>query len=1084
MHSSDYQQPRRTPKHRRNRPELDINTFDANNYSHSPEGENYPEVSTPLSPPPPTHPTHQYHESPNSGHAHAPVIPYKASERSLRSPASPYRNQYPPASRGRQSGAKTESPYNKVSAQNYRAEPERDATDARGRFRVERNRASDLGWADPTFETFLDTLSPVDMSNKENDPAADDYFDDFDSRPRRGSQTPPPVSTSRQPRDSHDLSLSPRNVTRDSLLGNMLLSLDQFSMGQMSCAQSGGVDRAMSGFANPSTYTYEGLAEERPREASSAVTSPTARTRSKMHAGGGGGGGVGRGGHGYSYSSDYEAGDDSSHLSRGRRSNSSSTGFQSNLGRINSLRDMTNQRTGQRALHSRGGRGSKSSSTNSIDVAGYAQVLGSQRWAHGIGVPKRSSSLELSRRPSVGTRAPEPRQPQQPNQHLLQGPPLRQPWQLDLPTSFFNYSTTHFSYDDDGYLDDAAPTPTVPVGPRRLSNMPSMPSFARPEPMGEPLSPVRSVNLNLERRRSNKSSRSAHTAATRHSLHSRHSNAHDRDTAASPPPPLPGTVVPVADLLDSAPAPHVGYGKAKEPVHAYSQPVAATAAVSQPPKEKQPGFFRRMFGGGSNKTSIASPDQSTINSISPTNASVNSPAAFAAASTMSSSSMHTTSQQSPQSGPSSQAKPSSNPPSRQTSSAHGIQKKPSGFFRRRKKSVSAVSIEPPPLPTSLPPPILPPAELPPAPPKRVDLLTPRPAPSPVTSLRKAMDPYLKASEPMLPSGRVSPSSHVDDLALSVYHSAVEELNTPVDRTPRSFSPDYEPDPRATIREVPSDGRPRTGKTREHEARNPGTPSRDLPRPLYGYERTGSFLHDNSDSEDSPPRFQKQGSQPIAESRSKSPNAAARASLAPLQTDLGPSSPSSNTTLRDKKLDRLTQDSMSTDVSDRPSSLTLPIEGVRTTAVDLKTRASVASIPSLRIEGSEPPSKISPPNPENPLDEPEFVLGDPTEDDKAKAKKIFDGNEDFIPKEKAASWMGEEGPIRQRTLRAYIELYDFTNKSIITSLREVCNRLVFRAETQQVDRILVAYSKRWCDCNPNHGFKSMGKSRLGCLDGHG
>lgn len=54
----------------------------------------------------------------------------------------------------------------------------------------------------------------------------------------------------------------------------------------------------------------------------------------------------------------------------------------------------------------------------------------------------------------------------------------------------------------------------------------------------------------------------------------------------------------------------------------------------------------------------------------------------------------------------------------------------------------------------------------------------------------------------------------------------------------------------------------------------------------------------------------------------------------------------------------------------------------------------------------------------------------------------------------------------------MDLYDFKDKSIVASLRLVCNRLVLRAETQQVDRILVAFAKRWCDCNPNHGFKHM------------
>lgn len=1092
MHSAAYQhqqQPRRIQNHRRHRPELNINTFDANDYCPSPEGEDYPEVPTPLSPPPPNGTSSPYRKN-QSVHDEPlpPKIPYKSSERSLRSPKSSGARQHPPASRSIQVAAKTGSPYNKVSAQSYTADQERDAAGAHGRLIPDRNRTADRDWADPAIETFLDTLSPpIDMSNKENDVPTDNYFEDFDSRPRRGSSTPPPAQHNRHPRDSHDLSLSPRNVTRDSLLGNMLLSLDQLSMGQMNCAQSGGEGRAMSGFADPSPYSYAAIGEERPREAARVMTSPISKARTTIHNGTG---------HGYSYSSDYEAPDDSSHLSRGRRSNSSSTGFQSNLGRINSLRDMTNQRPAVRPLHSRGGRGSKSSSTNSIDVAGYAQVMGSQRWAHGIGVPKRSSSLDISRRPSIGTRPPEPplqvqvqaqSQPPPPQQqqqqyqtqhHLLQFPQQRQPWHIDLPNSFFNYSTTHFVNSDSGYLDDAAPNPTVPVGPRRLSTMPSMPSFARSEPMGEPLSPVRSVNLNLERKRSNKSARSGHTTATRNSHHSmsRHSNARERDVAASPPPPLPGSVVvPGPDLLDSAPAPNVGYGKTKEPVHGNSQVSAATAAVSHPQKEKQPGFFRRMFGGGS-KNNVSSPDQSTINSTSPTNASLGSPATFAAPSSMMSGTTpggsSTTSPLPPGGSPSQGGKSSSNPPSRQTNSSHGLQKKPSGFFRRRKKSVSVIAADVPPIPTSLPPPILPPAELPP-PPKRLDLLTPRPAPSPVTSLRKAMDPYLKASDSTSPSGRTSPSSYRDDLTLSVYHSAVEELSQPGDRVPRSFSPDYEPDPRATIREVSSDAKLRAGKSKDAELPGLGTPTREVARPPYSYERTGSFLHDNSDSEDSPPRVRKQSSQAFLDDDSKPAHAAGHSTLAPLQTDLPLTLSTSNTTIRDKKLDRLTQDSMDSDRTDRPSSLTLPIEGVRTEPL-LKTRVSSASIPSLRIEPSEPSSKVGTPKPENPLDEPEFVVGDPTEDDKAKAKKIFDGNEDFIPKEKAASWMGEEGPIRQRTLRAYIELYNFTNKSIIASLREVCNRLVFRAETQQVDRILVAFSKRWCDCNPNHGFKSMGK----------
>jgi hypothetical protein len=93
-----------------------------------------------------------------------------------------------------------------------------------------------------------------------------------------------------------------------------------------------------------------------------------------------------------------------------------------------------------------------------------------------------------------------------------------------------------------------------------------------------------------------------------------------------------------------------------------------------------------------------------------------------------------------------------------------------------------------------------------------------------------------------------------------------------------------------------------------------------------------------------------------------------------------------------------------------------------------------------------------------------------EGDRLSAQKIYDGNEEFVPKEKAAAWMGEESPARSRALIAYMELYDFTSLNILAALRALCGRLILRAESQQVDRILIAFAKRWCKCNANHGFK--------------
>ncbi|PSR80495.1 hypothetical protein BD289DRAFT_455301 [Coniella lustricola] len=1149
MPLSGSQQPQSKAMHkrRRTRPELNVDTFGANAYARvrSLDYDNAG-LTIPLSPAPPSH-------------LQPPTIPCKSSKRSIKSPVLPTT-----ASTANTSSSSSSHQDDDAAApppplpQETRRHPEArsrgddgasilsstDSTDSFA-YKYERNachrppstepssgrdpaekrvRARDsTGDSQTFFDAFSDTLSDVD----------DMPYHEHDASPlrRRASRTSPSSDAhERTLRDSHDLSLSPRNVTRDSLLGNMLLSLDQFNLDQATSFHSGdlNITRSMSGFAGPHpSFRYDDVGGS-PRamtasgEGTGAGTlagnmsmmSASSRARNTFHAGAGAAG-LGGPRHGYSYSSDYDAKDEevsrvSSNTSRGRRSNSFSA--VANPARLREI--ATNQRptgasgTGSRALHSRGGLGSKSSSTSSIDAAGYAHVLGSQKWtAHGIGAPKRSSSLELARRQSYGMQPPG--QQQHPSQQY-------QPWHIERPNAFHELSATSFAHDYnhdhhrhtfDYDLDDAAPTPTVPGGPRRLVTMPSLPTFARHDPLGEPLSPVRSVNLRLDRKRSNKSMRN--TNAAKHnaplppppppllaaSSSRREASQHDAHNAQLASLPSAGAGAALdANLLpssdgDPAPAPNVGYEKAKEPVHA---PPAVPVSAASLPKERQPSFFRRMFGGGSKNTVVAALDQSA--NLPPT-ASLAAAGplhdSFAAPSPSSHSNnasyTNTTNNNNnnsnnnnnnnntmnnhspPTSAPSETSKASGGGAApRQTSSSHGIQKKPSGFFRRRKKSISVNNVEPPPLPPTLPPAMIQPAELPPVPFKRFEGLAPKLEPSPVTSLRKAMDPYLKASESTSSSGRSTPR---DDLALSVYHSAVEELHqmpAPADRsTPlRSFSPDYEPDPRATIRSVPpTESRARADNSPAPHRRAPETPSQNPTRPLYDYERSGSFLHDNSESDASPQFVRKQASQPAMTNRSRSPNPGGRLSLAPIETNT--SSSSSNHNFQESKLNRLTRESMASDTRERPGSLTLPIEGFKTDYA-LKPRASAASIPDLRIDGMDPDFQ----DPKHPFDEPEFVVGEPTEDDKAKAQKIFDGSEDFIPKEKAASWMGEEGPIRQRTLQAYMDLYDFTNKSIVACLREVCNRLILRAETQQVDRILVCFSRRWCDCNPNHGFKSM------------
>ncbi|KAI1378043.1 hypothetical protein F4677DRAFT_33819 [Hypoxylon crocopeplum] len=780
---------------------------------------------------------------------------------------------------------------------------------------------------------------------------SEESFLDNGSDENRSNETDlpnlPDLPRGRNPRDSHDLSFPARQITRDSLVTNMLTSLDQFSLGQIH---------------TPATNLFDDddpLSPPRGDDYSRSTTGPSRPGRMWSS-------GLSHG-HGYTYSSDLEGTDDaasriSGQYSRGRRSNSSS-GFQSSLGRINSLRERSHPGTsGTRVLHSRGGKTSKSSSTNSIDAGGYAQVLTTQRWAHGIG--GRSSSFDLGQRPS-----------------------------LSSPSAWKTEFSNTFLVDD--Y--EAAPTPTIPVGPRR-PNMPSTPA-------GPPSVPPPELEQKTPDRKKATTARSR--SGTMRTTQSKYGPSREV------PPPLPSTE------LDSAPAPHVGYEKSKEVLHGGPGPAQQT---------KQ-GFFSRLFGYRNN--SGASDSRSP--QVSLTSAETTEPSG------------------SKLQRMTSQSKNQSAPPSRDSQRSshqpHVIQKK-SSFFRRRKKSVAEPPVPPPPIP----------------PPMGITRIKEQSImlreSSPVSSLREIMSPYLQDRAPPAPGILLSPT-HEDSPRERGYESQDEDNARKV----RGFSPDYEPSPSATIRTVKS-----TSALRSQESTRRRTQMdmslRDLPelplkRRIDGRDTT--FFNDSSD----------EGEKPCAVEKHKN-----------LHQDSIKSSPKTNDefegvglreqqALRNKDFSKpelspnllLQQNTSSEDEQLQASGGRQGSK--RTSTFPGSLNKSASSLPSVKVEDAEASPKVM----GSPLDEPEVSVGEPTEDDRQKAQRIFDGNEDFIQKEKAAAWMGEEGLVRQRTLRAYMELYDFTNQSVLTALRQICSRLVFRAETQQVDRILVAFSKRWCDCNPNHGFKT-------------
>lgn len=809
-----------------------------------------------------------------------------------------------------------------------------------------------------------------------------------------------------EPRDSHDLSISPQQITRNSLVDHMLLSFDQLGYDHDEDVRPNIDDARL----------YSNYDEERYQQGPD-YTPPR----------------NGRAGHNYSYSSDYDNGDDSSRYSaqnsRSRRSNSSSN-FRSGLGRIHSVRNDNGPnppfqrgppvQIPPRGMHSRSGKGSKGSSANSFDL-GYTQTGNNQRWSRRLS--GRSSSFDYGDRSGLQT-SPSTRQAD-----------------IGAP-GYGQYSPYDY---------DAAPTPTIHGGPTRAR--PSSPILiSRPEPP-----PVDSPRK-LERKRSTRSSKSAYK--------SKPASAGRADYGLNYPshdlPPLP------AFIREPAPAPLVAYGKTKEP--------------PQTPKER-PGFFRRVFGSSRNTSSPSSDPPMSHGSTTSADTSERPSSKLA----------HSATLNKPQ-------YPQPPPPPKDTT--HMLSKRPSSIFRRRKKSITS----------DTPVPIVPPIHI------QHKIEGQQGLPSPVSSLRQVMNPYLKGSAKSPLDSERSPKD--------IDHRADDTFDG--NRTTRGFSPDYEPDKNATIRAV----KPNAGDAIEispsyTSSLKPLAPptrgSSKESKKQPGGERGPTFLQDNSDVDpDSRTDISKpvpsKGSNPVAVQTSKSQSVARDMALVAeyerLHSKRPPTSANSEAlkpslaiessrNIADSKSEQGKRDGAAKDVGMTAKTLNLTEKGSRVwlepssseerlSAVNVErpSRATVSSgasgstdtayksatsLPIVNIDDQDDSQEVK--LPVNPPREPRESTPDATmgdDDDRERARRIYDGSEDFVSREKAAAWIGDESAIRVKTLIAYMELYSFANLNILAALRSLCNRLVLRAESQQVDRILEAFAKRWCQCNPNHGFKATGK----------
>jgi hypothetical protein len=170
-------------------------------------------------------------------------------------------------------------------------------------------------------------------------------------------------------------------------------------------------------------------------------------------------------------------------------------------------------------------------------------------------------------------------------------------------------------------------------------------------------------------------------------------------------------------------------------------------------------------------------------------------------------------------------------------------------------------------------------------------------------------------------------------------------------------------------------------------------------------------------------------------------------------------------------------------------LKLPLEGARSSQKSLAKASpttpdpnspispndvfhSATSLPIVQVESRDSDAMPA-------IVEDRSVHSEPTDADRERAFQIYNGDDSSIQKAQAATVLGDVTLSSARTRKAFMDLFDWSGFNILGAMRDMCSKLVLKAETQQVDRILMSLSERWCECNPNHGFKAVGES-LGVL----
>lgn len=510
--------------------------------------------------------------------------------------------------------------------------------------------------------------------------------------------------------------------------------------------------------------------------------------------------------------------------------------------------------------------------------------------------------------------------------------------------------------------------------------------------------------------------------------------------------------------------------------------------------QQRPGFFRRVFGSANRSSSAAEISKQ-----------------LSRESSMTYETPPLRKKSLPNPNPANippQARPESRNARTNSAPANGVVSKKPSFFRRRKKSVTQDSA-PPSLPQHF-----------------LTSLDQRPAPpSPgASSLRKVLDQYLVDPDAPTPSGQVplsrfaTESEDGDSDGLDMFHSG------------------YTPPPDASIRrEAPLDHRGsvtnRSDSSGNMVAPKPRTPSdpeklqvmtaqREETRPVF--RNTNSFLSDASDDDRNrcpsiisavsetyglptdddytpvSPLISPTSENPPGGTFFMSPSStnsdhpvSPGATIRAVASQFGGSSPiewnydvTESKGLSVNPMFRQNDNEIWID-STRPedlvsTELSLPLEGFKAAPTQSPKQLPPrrlndeidrkGSVPVVEVNGNEVRPSVDIARQLNAI-----TSLEPTPEDMERARKIYSGDEEFLGRLQAAAWLGEKSQVSARTLGAFMSFFDWQGQNILSAMRSLCDKLVLRGESQQVDRILEAFADRWHACNPRNGFKGTGES---------